>query len=191
MTEATLIEDPLQALLDEAVKEWAFENPYALVDLIHDYSSTGNSFVGKAETKWFAAAEGKLPELANDPLGRAALMWINDHPAALHEGYPTTGNRFLWAAEDAFFDFLRQGQQRWQPRARIAGSASRKAPIPDALRWEIWGRDNFTCQHCRARSYLSIDHIIPESKGGGLDPANLQTLCRSCNSRKGISWPAG
>ena len=60
-----------------------------------------------------------------------------------------------------------------------------KQPIPSVLRWTIWERDDFTCQMCGARSHLSIDHIIPESKGGLLVEANLQTLCRSCNSRKG------
>lgn len=60
-----------------------------------------------------------------------------------------------------------------------------KAPIPSDLRWEIWQRDNFTCQECGARSNLSIDHIIPESRGGEMSFANLRTLCKRCNSRKG------
>lgn len=60
-----------------------------------------------------------------------------------------------------------------------------KVPIPEALRWEVWERDNFTCQECGTRRFLSIDHIVPESKGGTLDPANLRTLCRLCNSKKG------
>ncbi len=61
-----------------------------------------------------------------------------------------------------------------------------KQRIPDKLRWEIWERDNFTCQHCESRRMLTIDHIRSEWKGGTLDKENLQTLCRSCNSKKGI-----
>ncbi len=60
-----------------------------------------------------------------------------------------------------------------------------KISIPDHLRWEVWERDNFTCQECGARRFLTVDHILAESKGGGIDSGNLQTLCASCNSRKG------
>jgi 5-methylcytosine-specific restriction endonuclease McrA len=64
-------------------------------------------------------------------------------------------------------------------------SDASKLPIPEEVRWDVWERDNFTCQVCQQRRFLTIDHVIPESAGGTLDPSNLQTLCRSCNSRKG------
>lgn len=60
-----------------------------------------------------------------------------------------------------------------------------KAVIPPDLRWTVWERDDFTCRHCGARTNLSIDHILAESKGGPATLENFQTLCRSCNSRKG------
>lgn len=62
-----------------------------------------------------------------------------------------------------------------------------KTPIPAALRWLVWERDNFTCQHCGSRKHLSVDHVIPESKGGMMVIANLQTLCTPCNSKKGAN----
>ena len=43
----------------------------------------------------------------------------------------------------------------------------------------------FTCVFCKSKDNLSIDHIIPVSKGGSDDKSNLQVLCRSCNSIKG------
>lgn len=61
----------------------------------------------------------------------------------------------------------------------------KRPPIPDAFRWAIFERDNFTCQICGCRRYLTIDHIKPFSQGGELTFDNCQTLCRSCNSRKG------
>lgn len=63
----------------------------------------------------------------------------------------------------------------------------KKQIIPEKLRWEVWERDNFTCLNCGARQYLTIDHIIPEFKGGKTELSNLQTLCRNCNARKGRS----
>ena len=33
--------------------------------------------------------------------------------------------------------------------------------------------------------YLTIDHIVPKSKGGKDSPTNAQPMCRRCNSQKG------
>ena len=69
------------------------------------------------------------------------------------------------------------------PRVRVERPA-----IPKELRWEVWERDNFTCKICGARKHLSVDHIIPVSKGGQTIKGNLQTLCRNCNSQKGVTY---
>ena len=61
----------------------------------------------------------------------------------------------------------------------------KKEKIPDDIRWAVWERDNYTCKHCGSRRNLTVDHIYPESKGGKLTMENTQTLCKSCNSRKG------
>ena len=56
--------------------------------------------------------------------------------------------------------------------------------IPAALRWEVWGRDDFRCQACGSRMFLEVDHILPRAKGGRTVMDNLQTLCANCNARK-------
>lgn len=61
----------------------------------------------------------------------------------------------------------------------------RRTPFTKPLRSQIYERDGYRCKHCGATENLSIDHIHPFSLGGLEDAANLQTLCRSCNSRKG------
>lgn len=67
----------------------------------------------------------------------------------------------------------------------LSRSAPKKLPIPAEIRWAVWERDNFTCQHCGSRKNLTIDHIFPESRGGEMTMENAQTLCKTCNSRKG------
>jgi 5-methylcytosine-specific restriction endonuclease McrA len=53
-------------------------------------------------------------------------------------------------------------------------------------------RDNFTCQYCGAtpgRGLLTLDHIIPRSRGGGTTWENVVAACRQCNMRKGDRTP--
>jgi hypothetical protein len=58
------------------------------------------------------------------------------------------------------------------------------------LRWRVFDRDGYRCRKCGAtgaEADLTIDHIKPVSLGGTNAEPNLQTLCRSCNSRKGTT----
>ena len=67
--------------------------------------------------------------------------------------------------------------------------AERRA-IPRKTRFEIFERDNFTCQYCGAKAphaQLQIDHIFPVSKGGGNEKSNLVTACVECNGGKGAN----
>jgi len=50
---------------------------------------------------------------------------------------------------------------------------------------ELAKRNGEFCQWCGATDNLSVDHIVAVANGGGNESANLQLLCRSCNSRKG------
>lgn len=43
------------------------------------------------------------------------------------------------------------------------------------------------CAECGSADRLSIDHIVPVSKGGDDSEANLRVLCVSCNSKKGAT----
>lgn len=60
-----------------------------------------------------------------------------------------------------------------------------KKTISQALRKFVFERDAYRCVYCGDWHDLTVDHIYPEALGGTLDPDNLQTLCRPCNSKKG------
>ena len=49
----------------------------------------------------------------------------------------------------------------------------------------VFARNDYRCVQCGSRDNLTVDHIVPWSKGGTNEMDNLQTLCRSCNSSKG------
>lgn len=69
------------------------------------------------------------------------------------------------------------------------------------LRRDVFRRDHFRCVVCgfrpkrvpNASKYdgstgvwgLEMDHIVPKSRGGEASHENLQTLCETCNRRKG------
>ncbi|QBD80645.1 HNH endonuclease [Ktedonosporobacter rubrisoli] len=47
-------------------------------------------------------------------------------------------------------------------------------------------RDDETCQYCGKRSReLTIDHVIPRSRGGQGTWENLVASCKACNGKKG------
>ena len=51
--------------------------------------------------------------------------------------------------------------------------------------WIIYRQQQGRCAACEEAKRLTVDHIIPITKGGSNHLKNIQLLCRSCNSRKG------
>ncbi|MCS6824151.1 MAG: HNH endonuclease [Cytophagaceae bacterium] len=56
-------------------------------------------------------------------------------------------------------------------------------------RQNIFKRDNYQCQYCGATTDLTLDHVLPRSRGGLTSWDNLVTACKQCNSRKGDYTP--
>lgn len=63
------------------------------------------------------------------------------------------------------------------------------APVPyrkvHLSRINIFKRDGHKCGYCFSNKKLTIDHIIPKSRGGKNTWENLVTCCGSCNLKKG------
>jgi len=62
---------------------------------------------------------------------------------------------------------------------------SRTAPSRNG----ILKRDRYTCQYCGSKSALTLDHIIPKSRGGQDSWDNLVTCCNPCNNKKANMTP--
>ena len=101
--------------------------------------------------------------------------------------------------------------ERWQdhkPRdARYISTASRDFPVPEVIVLKEYGerpprrisfgranlarRDDFTCQYCgkklnlgRGSEKVTIDHVLPRSRGGPNTWENTVASCERCNNRK-------
>jgi hypothetical protein len=81
-----------------------------------------------------------------------------------------------WDAVNAYLD---------PPPPARPSSTFKKKEIPSRLAKAVFERDAYRCQDCGGHVDLTIDHIVPESKGGPTVIDNLRACCRSCNSRKG------
>ena len=94
---------------------------------------------------------------------------------------------------------------------RVLHSAHAEFPVPSVIRrrsyinvrrrreqagmkrLRIYMRDKFRCQYCgdkKNASELTLDHILPRSRGGDNSPVNIVTACIACNNRKSNRTPA-
>ena len=94
---------------------------------------------------------------------------------------------------------------------RVLHSAHDEFPVPSVIRrreyinvrqrrersgmkrLRIYMRDKFRCQYCgekKAVGELTLDHILPRSRGGDNAPVNIVTACLACNNRKANRTPA-
>ena len=94
---------------------------------------------------------------------------------------------------------------------RVLHSARAEFPVPSVIRrrtyinvrsrreassvrrLRIYMRDKFRCQYCgekKPAGELTLDHILPRSRGGDNSPVNIVTACVACNNRKGFRTPA-
>jgi len=64
---------------------------------------------------------------------------------------------------------------------------------PPAVRRDmVLARDRYVCAYCAQKfreSQLTLEHIIPQSKGGKDTWMNLVAACKACNLRKGARTP--
>jgi 5-methylcytosine-specific restriction endonuclease McrA len=109
---------------------------------------------------------------------RAAVLVLKDRAEILE--------RAEWALHAEFFEMPRPTVIRLNSYVRVPRDAhSRKI-----TRRAIFARDRWTCQYCgTGHVSLTVDHVIPRSKGGTSSWDNIVTCCAPCNRRKGDRLP--
>ena len=64
--------------------------------------------------------------------------------------------------------------------------------VPTFGKGKLLKRDRHTCAYCGVvldHRALTVDHIVPASRGGALSWMNTVAACRACNSRKAARTP--
>ena len=88
-----------------------------------------------------------------------------------------------------------------ESKSQVLRSISQSFPYPSVIklnsyvslpyrsvilnRHNIFKRDQNKCQYCGQIQDLTLDHLIPRSRGGKSIWTNLVTACLSCNAKKG------
>lgn len=74
-----------------------------------------------------------------------------------------------------------------KPNSPTGGKSQPRKPIGKRARFDVFKRDNFTCQYCGSHPpavVLEVDHIVAVANGGDNSTGNLITACFNCNRGK-------
>lgn len=125
--------------------------------------------------------------------------WISVEQAA---SLVATG-AIVWSAGDRPLAVLRGGfnsatgrQSRLEVPAIVALRGASRVNLfeltPVYGKAKVLKRDRCTCAYCGQRfdaRVLTVDHIVPASRGGSLSWMNTVAACRACNARKAARTP--
>lgn len=123
----------------------------------------------------FSTAAGKIKVWCRECVGEVRRARY----AETREAQKT--RRAEWKARnpEAYREYARMGQHRRR---------ARKAALPSTLthaEWEqILDLYGHRCLCCGTTGQITMDHVVPISKGGGHVADNVQPLCGPCNSSK-------
>ena len=102
------------------------------------------------------------------------LFWILYNTKNQNQRALQRNSKLLGISEEQYILLISSRQRKKSSRM-----------ISKKKRLEVFERDHWSCKVCGSRSNLTVDHILPVSKGGGKELSNLQVLCGTCNELKG------
>ena len=107
---------------------------------------------------------------------RATVLILKNRAEILEQGD--------WALHAESFTLARPVVIRLLAYVHIPRDAHRRK----ITRRAVFARDRWTCQYCgHERGNLTVDHVVPRSKGGRSTWDNIVTCCAPCNRRKAPS----
>lgn len=178
------------------------------VERLCSVADCGNPHYGKGLCKhhYDVALYAANPEKAR----AAAAVWKKAHPeedrartlawreahverhrannAAWHKAHPEKRKAVVVAYRKAHPDRVKETQRK---RALTVGRQSHTGLTLAHGEWEsILLSYGYQCAYCGKKSKrLTMDHVVPVSKGGQHVMANIVPACQPCNSRKGARPP--
>jgi len=125
-------------------------------------------------------------------LGAARVLILNASYEPLH----------ICSVKRAIVLLMQEVAERVLDDARVLRAPSQVVPVPSVIRLRryvrrphrqrlafnrknVFRRDDHTCQYCGTRSHdLTLDHVMPRSRGGPTSWENVVACCRRCNASK-------
>jgi|TARA_R110000764_G_C10792287_1_gene357750 5-methylcytosine-specific restriction endonuclease McrA len=100
---------------------------------------------------------------------------------------------YLWLDKVTVLDWYDDWVVRsesWEtrvPAVIMLKDMQRRRQRPRFSKANLYVRDIYTCQYCNTpytKTNLTLDHVLPLSKGGRTSWTNIVAACKACNSRK-------
>lgn len=139
--------------------------------------------------------KNRIPRAATD-LNAPRVLVLNASYEPLHV---TSAKRAITLVQYGVAEVLEDSQD-------VVRSPSTVLPVPSVIRLRryvrrprvhpvpfnrrnVLRRDGFICQYCGGVDELTLDHVMPRSRGGRHNWENVVTACRDCNQKKGNRTP--
>lgn len=160
------LDDPkVQRLSGDAFKVW--------VNILCVASRNSGLLPARCDLAFALRKSEKAADEAVAELVAAGLIDMTD-------AGPTPHN---WSGRQYVSDTSYERVKRHRGKRSEAGLLSQWQPTPE-MRTSIYERDGNACVYCGSSENLTIDHRVPELRGGTNETDNLQTACRQCNASK-------